>query len=393
MEVVRERVLPARRAGLIRRESTPRFCKSDQFGDKGKEIEAKKRHQRADNQAQLVTAIMEAESRLHLFYEGEELEKCSKAYIKIAQEVMECSNVKLPCVQNVGVKGGEHNARHLTGLKHCGKPICPNCLPYHDAKRRERLEGVALGLAGLPLKHYMMTITLRHHYSRKGNWKVLVKAIKKTWRSMGKEYFFTQATKDELVKGGYFWKMETTFSYEWGHHPHLHVLISLPSSVDGAEFSQKVKAYWEEELRKEGRSCDWQPGWFQALRSSGEVAKMVKYLTSGITEVTGTATKKMAPWKLPAEAFVEVYEGMRNEKWFGSGGCWRKGVVVEAESEAKLEQERGSDDPFIYVIPGQLWNGLNFHQRFDVRRIIGDKSLTHADCVANLEEFFVQIVE
>lgn len=397
MEIVRERVLPARRAGLIEEESTPRFGKGDQFVgsvEVQKAEQVKKRRQREGDQKDLVERIMEGEGRLHLFFDGEELEKQSRAYKEVAGAMLECSNVMIPSVANVGVKGQEHNMRHHTGVKHCGKAICPNCLAYYDAKRRERLAKVALEVATLPLKHYMMTITMRHHYSRHRQWKVMVTAIKKTWRLMGKEYFFSQAVlKDKLVKGGYFWKMETTFSYEWGHHPHLHVFLSLPESVDSEEFSQKVKAYWEGELKKQGRSCDWQAGWFQPLRTSTEVDKMVKYLTSGITEVAGNETKKMAPWNLSPEAFVEVFQDMKHEKWFGSGGCWRKKAVVEAESEAQLEQERESTGEFIYQIPSQVWNSLNFHQRFDVRRIIGDRSLTHADCVTNLDEFFTQILE
>ena len=393
MQVNGQRVLPARRAGLIEEETSPRSSKGDQFGSQGKEEEAKKRRQREDEQNDLVDRIIEAKRYLFLFYDGEELEAQNLLYQTVAEAMLSCSNVVIPYTPTVNVKGEEYNMRHVTGVMHCGKAICPNCLAYYDAKRRERLSKVAVEVAALPLKHYMMTITMRHHYSRRRQWKVMVKAIKKTWRSMGKEYFFTQAMKDKLVKGGYFWKLESTFSDEWGHHPHLHVLISLPESVDGLEFSGKVKAYWEEELRKQGRSCDWQAGWFKPLKTSGDVDTMVKYLTSGITEVTGNTSKKMAPWKLPAKAFVEIFHDMKYEKWFGSGGCWRKKIVVEAESEAQLEQERESKGEIIYQIPSEVWNSLDFHQRFDVRRLIGDRSLTHAECVDNLDEFFTQVLE
>lgn len=357
------------------------------------------KRQRAQAQEDLVMKLMEAEARLDWRFSGLRLERERQRYVEAAAAMLQCSNVAVP-YGDLGVKGLEHNARHLTGVKHCGKPTCPNCLPYQDAKRREKLEQVATEVAELPLNHFLMTITLRHHYSPNGNWKVLVRAIKKTWRKMGKERYFGEALgyksrskKKVKVEGGFFWKMESTFSYQWGHHPHLHVLISLPDIINPLEFQERVKAYWERELRKQGRTCEWQDGWFEPLRKSKDVRKMIEYLTGGIEEVTGNTTKKLPPWELPAEAFVEIFHSMKHERWFGSGGCWRKPAVVEAESESSLEQERESKEPFIYVIKRDWWNSLTFGQRFDVRKIIGDKSLTHEECVCNLDEFFMQFLE
>jgi hypothetical protein len=385
------KILPAPRAGLINTGSKPPKTLESRLGFAAK-VKDPVRRQRAEDQEDLVMRLMRAESQLNIRYSGEKLEYHSKRYLEAAELMIECSNMAVP-YGDIGVKGGENNARHFSGLRHCGKPICPNCLPYQDAKRRERLDAVALEIAKLPLNHFIVTITLRHHYSPNGNWKTLVKAIKKTWRKMIKERRFRESLEKAGIEGGYFWKMETTFSYQWGHHPHLHVLLSLPNTVNALEFKQWVKEYWERRLKEEGRTCEWKDGWFESLRTSTDVRKIVSYLNGGIKEVTGNATKKLSPWKLEPEAFVEIFYSMKNEKWFGSGKCWKKTAIVEAESESKLEQERESKEPFIYVIKREWWNALNFNQRFDVRKIVGDRSFTHEQCVDNLNEFFMEFIE
>lgn len=394
------RTKPARRAGLIKTGIMPPNSLEGSEPEKFAGVKALVRRQRAEDQEDLVMRLMEAERLLCWRYSGQELENQSNRYVKAAAAMLECSNIAVS-FGNLGVKARDQNIRYLSGLKHCGKPICPNCLPYQDAKRREKLEQVAVEVAELPLNHFIMTITLRHHYSPKGNWKVLVRALKKTWRKMGKERYFGEALGYKpkkkgvigQVRGGFFWKMESTFSYEFGQHPHLHVLISLPKTINPIEFQERVKEYWEIELKKQGRSCEWKKGWFEPLRESKDIKRMIEYLTGGITEVTGNATKKMSPWKLPAEAFIEIFYSMKHERWFGSGGCWRKKAVIEAESEEKLEQERETEEPFIYVIQKDCWNSLDFGQRFDVRKIIGDRNLTHEECIKKLDEFFMQVTE
>jgi hypothetical protein len=396
----KERILSAPGADLIDTEITPPNPLENFKPGNAAKIKDLVRRQRAENQEDLVMRLMEAEKILCWRFSGRALEFESKRYIDAAAAMLECSNMAVP-FGDLGVKGLDYNARYLSGVRHCGKPICPNCLPYQDAKRREKLQQVAIGIAELPLNHFIMTITLRHHYSPKGNWKVLVKAIKKTWRKMGKERYFGEALGYKSVKkaviaavrGGFFWKMESTFTYEWGHHPHLHVLISLPQTINADEFQQRVKEYWERELKKQGRSCEWQDGWFEPLRKSQDLQRMIKYLTGGITEVTGNASKKLPPWKLPPEAFIEIFYEMKHERWFGSGGCWRTNSVVEAENEKNLEQERESKEPFIYVIKRDWWNSLDFVGRFDVRKIIGNRDLTHEECVNKLNEFFMEFLE
>lgn len=380
-------------AGLINTGSTPpKTAKGNKENNLGRIPPKETRKQRAQEQEELVVRLMEANKLLEGRYSEKRLEYYRKRYLEVAQVMMECSNLPVP-YGDIGVKGGENNVRHMSGLRHCGKPICPNCLPYQDAKRRERLEAIAPEIAKLPLNHFLVTITLRHHYAPNGNWKTLVKAIKKTWRKMVKERHFRESLEKAGIVGGYFWKMETTFSYKWGHHPHLHVLLSLPNTINPSEFKNWMQEYWERRLKEQGRTCEWQDKWFEPLRTSTDVNKTIKYLTNGIQEVTGNATKKLPPWKLEPEAFVEVFYSMKNEKWFGSGKCWRRKAVIEAESESKLEEERESKEPFIYAIPREKWIALTFGQRFDVRKIVGDRTLTHEQCIDNLNEFFMEFVE
>lgn len=390
MQVNGQRVLPARRAGLIIGESMPPIS-----GGIYKPVNKKKlteiQKQRVDDQEVLVLRILKEESELSLTYEGELLAKKSWAYKQCALTMMDCSNVLLPGLMGAEVKAdlnsdqtGSYN-RYVGGVCHCSKAICPLCLPYQDGLRREKLELVAKDVIKLPLKHYLVTMTIRHHYAPNGNWGVLVDALRDSWRAMGKSRFFREAIKNNEVEGGFFRKLETTFTYENGQHPHFHILLSLRESVEPVAFFAKVKGYWEKRLREQGRSCEWQEGWWQSLKTSEDISKTLKYLTSGITEVTGASTKKSAPWHLPVEAFVEIFHSMAHLKWFSSGGCWRKKAVVEAESEANLEAERKSEFTTIYVIPGVVWNGWSFAQKVEARRLIGTKVLTHAECIDLLD--------
>jgi hypothetical protein len=135
----KEQILPAQRAGLIDTEITPpNHLENFKPGNAAK-IKDPVRRQRAENQEDLIMRLMEAEKILSLRFSGRALEFESKRYVDAAAAMLECSNIAVS-FGDLGVKGLDYNARYLSGVRHCGKPICPNCLPYQDAKRRERLQ-------------------------------------------------------------------------------------------------------------------------------------------------------------------------------------------------------------------------------------------------------------
>ena len=122
------RTKPAQRAGLIKTGIMPPNSLEGSEPEKFAGVKALVRRQRAEDQEDLVMRLMEAERLLCWRYSGQELENQSKRYVKAAAAMLECSNIAVS-FGNLGVKARDQNIRYLSGLKHCGKPICPNCLP------------------------------------------------------------------------------------------------------------------------------------------------------------------------------------------------------------------------------------------------------------------------
>jgi hypothetical protein len=340
----------------------------------------------------------------------------SAQYRLVADKLLACGNAPLPGKNPVFQRG--QRGRYVGRMCHCAKALCPICLPYADAKRFERLSARAPAVIKMGLTHVLVTLTVRHHKGAK--WKTLVDAKKAVWRRLGKQRFWREAV------AGYYWKMESPYG-KHGHHPHRHVLLSFRPGIDLGKVRERFQEYWERELRAEGRSCEWHPGWWQVLsyeqardfieQAEGEklvareldcrealagsvdqladqdlsgaevdlpvVAEMqgkdlrrvLRYLTKGAVEILGGSAKSSAPWNMPVDAFVEVFTNMRHVKWFGSGGVWRTAAVEEAESEESLEQERESDDPVLVEIPRQIWNSFSYDVRFYLRCLVADESV------------------
>lgn len=166
-----------------------------------------------------------------------------------------------------------------------------------------------------------------------------------------------------------------------GFHPHHHNLVILGSWVNTEWFGNRVKLFWEEELRKLGRSCDWKEDWFTKVEGES-FDDMVRYLNKAVSEVSLSANKIKNPWQLPANAYVEVYKEGRGVRWFGVGGVWKCDETVKAESETELEAERESKDPILTSIPVETWNKLMVEDRLLIRAVVGDRAILNSDCVA-----------
>lgn len=362
----RERsALPARQGGL---DTNIRFAAKT--GDQPQRVQRRRRKKRkirrCDTQAGLATRIRQAG-------QASTDQKFRTDCGLVADKLEKCGNVPLPR-KDPKVKGKEDNQRHFAGMCHCSKALCPNCLPYADSKRVEKLGARAAGVAQMEgVRHFLLTVTLRHHYG--ALWLVLVVALKAVWRVVGKSRFWREAV------AGFAWKLETTFSQLNGHHPHIHCLVTLKKGVDADAFAARLKETWERELRLLGRTCEWRDGWWQPLPESDDLERTVKYIGKGFKEVLGTSGKNSAPWNLPVPAFVEIFLSMNQVKWFGTGGCWRTAETKKAESEEALNAERENDGVTLLTIPAAIWNNLPYELRFNIRSLIANDELTHEQCI------------
>lgn len=361
----KEQILPARRAGLIvrgalRPESPNVVSNQINAGCSCPNRERKKGYER---QKQLVDRILA---------EAQNVSEDKKTiYLLVADKLLACSNVPMPGINPTVKKVNNH--RYIGGMCHCGKGICPLCLPYQDALRAEKLKKQAEKVVPLGLKHYLFTMTIRHHAGAK--FKVLVDVERAVWRKMTSSRFWKESV------AGFFWKMEPGFSVANGQHPHKHCVLALKAGVDSDKFAQKLKSYWEEQVRKLGRSCDWKEGWWKEIPGSADVDRMIGYVCKSIREVTGTSHKHNAPWLLPVAAYIEIFTTSRNVRWFGVGGCWRSKETVKCEKEEVLEQERHSDDGVLVTIPIGAWKRLTVSQIFLIKDIVYDKEIDDEHCI------------
>lgn len=219
---------------------------------------------------------------------------------------------------------------------------------------------------------FHMVTTIRH---RKGaKFRVLVKALRKVHRDMQQEHFWRKNVLGNVRS------TEVTFGVN-GFHPHDHNLLILESWIDAELFAERVKLYWEKELEKLGRSCDWKDDWFTKVEGES-VERMVHYLNKAVSEVSLSSNKVKTPWSLPVEAYVEVYKTGKGLRWFSVSGIWKSEDTAKAESEAELEAERESKDPVLVSIPVGVWSELTVEDRLLIRAIVGDRTISNVDCLA-----------
>jgi hypothetical protein len=302
-------------------------------------------------------------------------------YKHIAEKAAGCGTRPLPRRMTVDVKGGEDDRRHLSGLCHCKSMLCPLCAPYYGAKRAEKLAAQIPAVLATGGHIFHMVMTLRHHKGAK--YRTLVDALRATRRKMLQQRFWKEAVLGNVRT------TENTYGLH-GHHPHDHSLPVLRPEVNAEEFAAKVQAFWERELKKLGRSCDWKEGWFTPVKAEN-VEQLICYLNKAIDEVTGGGNKTKAVWTLPVSAYAEIFETGRGLKWFSVSGCWKSVETEAAESEDSLEAERETADPILYSIPVPIWNSWTVEDRLLIRALIYDRSVSNERCVELLSHICSEI--
>ena len=65
-------------------------------------------------------------------------------------------------------------------------------------------------------------------------------------------------------------------------------------------------------------------------------------------------------------------------------GVGKKGIGKKKSVVTRKVSEKESES--LYSIPSEVWNNWNYETKFKVRGIIGDESLTHAECAAMIEK-------
>ena len=183
-----------------------------------------------------------------------------EGFIEVAGEVARCCSMPRPMNTWVTVHQRADGKRHVGGLAHCGRMVCPICAPYLMASRMEVLERRVTQLKQKEgLRWFLFTPTIRH---RKGaKWRPLVEVM----RSVSRRMIQRKPWRDAVA--GWVRVLETTYGWA-GHHPHEHYLLVVKASEgwDAEGFFRWVQETFERLIREEGRTCDWQPGWWDVHR-------------------------------------------------------------------------------------------------------------------------------
>lgn len=293
---------------------------------------------------------------------------------EVAREVAGCSSFLLGG-SAVTVHQVEGDRRHLGGLNHCGRNLCPICAPYLSARRLEALEPVAARLAADEgLRHFMVVLTLRHRLG--AAWRPLVAVL----RAMQRRVTAHRRWKGQVE--GFVRLLESTFGRN-GHHPHEHLLVSIRADEgwDPAEFFAWVQETCEGVARKADRTTEWREGWWSEVPRE-RLVQATTYLAAdaekqgtlpALYEATSTATKHQPIWAIPAPAFAEVWTASKGMRWFGVGGCW-KTTETDATDEA-LNEEREEVGQVVAHIPGEVWRSWKPQERRDRCAVITDRGV------------------
>lgn len=316
----------------------------------------------------------------------------SRRLNSVAMQLQGCCSRPIPGGELLLVKESEAGLRHVSGLMHCGRHLCPICHPFHASERRADLQTL-VGVNWDAGQHFLFTPTARH---RRGVlWSDLARAIKAVARKMQ-----TQRRWKEAVLG-FTRADESTWSNKGGHHFHQHYLMTLRPEVDAVAFSEWLQGFWEKAMLKEGRTCDWESmgrEWWKPVQSADELRLVMNYQTKeweeegakgdtpealrgALQEITGAGNKGQTPWDWPAEVFAEVWEASKGHRWFGAAGIWKPKNAPEVtadEIEARREQ-KGNPVAWVHA---EDWNSLTKEVRDDLLAGAYNRSMGRAEFAA-----------
>ncbi len=288
----------------------------------------------------------------------------------VARRLLPASRLRVCCLYaapsvdggSVGVKvlhAAARGSAHYGGLMRCASVwACPVCSLKITAKRARELQqiidcwrGVHDGLVA------MATYTVAH--GRYDNLAALLGSVRRAYRFMTKSrrYLALMASYGlaHTVRA-----LETTWGLGNGWHPHLHILLLLPSTcaIDGLE--AQLFELWSSALARFGLSCDRAHG-VKVQATTGAIGDYVsKYAKSKWTaadELARANSKRgrggrFTPFDLLSEVartgesvyadlfveYAEVFKGQRHLV-YSKGLAFALGLRDVSDEELVLQEE------------------------------------------------------
>jgi hypothetical protein len=274
----------------------------------------------------------------------------------VAWKLDTCGSAPLKTADKVTLKVGQtdgRETRHLSGVLHCNRSLCPTCSAFITARRIEELKPLAEKNANAG-QHMFLTLTMRHRLGVE--WGSLNRAVKLGWRRVSKQRRFAQ-----LVIGG-IRQDESTWGPN-GHHFHVHVLLTLTHGSEPAQFAAWFREAFEKVAAEGGRTCDWKDEWW-SLVAPERLSSAVAYTQKagggldhllGAELLAGWAKHGSRLWDLPPDVYAEVWRESKRNRWFSSFGIWKSKKAEELEDEETLDAEREQAGQEERAVPVTTW--------------------------------------
>lgn len=218
------------------------------------------------------------------------IRRCKK-FVNLKQED------RLVALRRLATPKGKREKRQFTGLCLCGSPQCPRCAQIIAMKRAVKLEkGLNYWLNSTNengQNRGILFITLTMSHSRKDSLEKLLAAFRKARTALtnGSSYRGRSGDRLRYQIAGMLGVVEVTYSYQFGYHPHLHLLVMLDQPLT-AEIAVNLTARfhkrWERALSKDG---------FQSIQRHTDV-KPIRNFDEGSKEYIAQYLNKTAPWRI-----------------------------------------------------------------------------------------------
>lgn len=303
--------------------------------------------------------------------------------------------------KDVEIETEEGKKRRINNLLYCNRPVCPNCAAHISKERiallRPLLEKI---INENQYDLYFMTNGIRHHKGVK--FKSLRDSLYKIWNGMIHVRWFEEKC------AGFVKNAEVTEGSN-GMHLHFHSIIALPKDVNGEEFAAKVENYWRVKAKKLGRSCDWskQKGeWFKSIKIE-DLEDVVKYFTCHkepkqlkdydiLDEVLSSKQKDKNLWNLDPRTFCNIYRESKNMRWYSSSGIFKQKMLPSGEEKEKLiasGNKEGKERKVIFSIPGKKWRELDIADRYLIRDLVANRLIDDATCIFEVQKIIDATIE
>ncbi len=237
---------------------------------------------------------------------------------------------------------GESIGGSVRGVRACHDRLCPLCAARIEAAEALETRAALLHLhyagklEGLRLIFFTATMGHRADDDHAGNWSVFRTVLSK----LTDQRWWRAAIAGSIMK----LEIEGTLDpAKTGLHPHAHMLLAIPETVDSLALSARVHEFFRSEFAKHYPNetrirWHWNPSetWWQIAEGSECLPRFLAMKRWTICEeVTASGAKNGGFWQRPVEDLVAVWELMKGVRTLRRSGIFREVAAVIGTARTK----------------------------------------------------------